>query len=260
MRPIPGIHLSRQRIHQLQPLPVLMRRITETNGVGVGLPATAEHQGETTDGQQQVFENMDHNGNSTESTTFSQYSAQPPIRQARLKSKGVRRPGGEKQRGRESFLGNDPPHGKPLGRKRLPDPFRRFHQEIPGRVLTTEGEKRQRILVRRFRPGADARPGAAAFNLRKRNWEPGRLPLSTVRGITARCPLAPSGRGAVRTAGVGREAEGEGGTGWCRAAAGADPVRSVWQRRQRRCGWSRHKLRCRTSECRTADRSTGRRA
>ncbi len=40
------------------------------------------------------------------------------------------------QRGRESFSGNDSPHGKRVLRKRLPTPFARFHQEISGRVLT----------------------------------------------------------------------------------------------------------------------------
>jgi hypothetical protein len=47
----------------------------------------------------------------------------------------ARRPPQGKPRGRESFSGNDLPHGKRLTRKRLPTPSARFHQEIPGRVL-----------------------------------------------------------------------------------------------------------------------------
>ncbi len=39
---------------------------------------------------------------------------------------------------RESFSGNDLPHGKRVTRKRLPTPFARFHQEICGRVLSNE--------------------------------------------------------------------------------------------------------------------------
>ncbi len=39
------------------------------------------------------------------------------------------------QRGRESFSGNDSPHGKRVTRKRLPTPFARFQQKISGRVL-----------------------------------------------------------------------------------------------------------------------------
>ena len=40
--------------------------------------------------------------------------------------------------GRESFSADGYPHGKRVSRKTTPDPFRRFHQKIPGRVLTKE--------------------------------------------------------------------------------------------------------------------------
>jgi hypothetical protein len=60
------------------------------------------------------------------STTFSSFS---------LEEQDPGSLHGGRKRGRESFSGNDLPHGKRLTRKRLPTPSARFHQEISGRGL-----------------------------------------------------------------------------------------------------------------------------